>query len=376
MDYRDDEAEAQFRHRLRAWLKDHSPAQALPSTDDRYWAKAADWHKSLYDGGWFGVSFPCRFGGQGLSPVYEAIVDDELAWAGAAPKPSLGYIVHGMLRHASEEICERFLPAMIAGTQRWCQGFSEPEAGSDLAGLRTTATLVGDEYVVNGHKIWTSYSDVADWCILLARTDPDVPKHKGLTAFAMPMHQPGVTQKPLRMINGVSNEFGELLIEDARIPAENRIGDLGAGWAIAMTILNHERSPADLGYTARYSRTVRELERLAAGGGDLNPLTRHALGSAYVHSEVLRMHVKRRLSERLSAHEPGAEGAIDKLLMTTTEQVVGHAARQAGLMSALVDDDPNWLNIYLYSRAATVMGGTSQIQKNVIASQILKLPNR
>jgi alkylation response protein AidB-like acyl-CoA dehydrogenase len=376
MDYRDDEAEAQFRERLRAWLKDHSPSQALPSTDDRYWAKAAEWHKSLYNGGWFGVSFPRRFGGQGLSPVYEAIVDDELAWAGTAPKPSLGYIVHGMLRHAPDEICERFLPAMIAGTQRWCQGFSEPEAGSDLAGLRTTATLHGDEYVVNGHKIWTSYSDVADWCILLARTDPDVPKHQGLTAFAMPMHQPGVTQKPLRMINGVSNEFGELLIEGARIPAANRISELGAGWAMAMTILNHERSPADLGYTARYSRTVRELERLVATGRDVNPLTRHALGDAYVHSEVLRMHVKRRLSERLSAREPGAEGAIDKLLMTTTEQVVGHAARQAGLTRALVDGDSNWLNIYLYSRAATVMGGTSQIQKNVIASQILRLSHR
>jgi alkylation response protein AidB-like acyl-CoA dehydrogenase len=376
MDYLDDKGEAQFRDRLREWLRDHSTAGALPSTDDGYWAKAADWHRSLYEAGWFGVSFPRRFGGQGLSPAYEAIVDDELAWAGAAPKPSLGYIVHGMLRHASEEICERFLPAMIAGTERWCQGFSEPEAGSDLAGLRTTATLHGDEYVVNGRKIWTSYSDVADWCILLARTDPDVPKHRGLTAFAMPMHQPGVTQQPLRMINGVSNEFGELLIEDARIPVANRISEPGGGWAMAMTILNHERSPADLGYTARYSRIVRELERLVATRRDLNPLTRQALGNAYVHSEVLRMHVKRRLSERLSTHEPGAEGAIDKLLMTTTEQMVGNAARQAGLAGAFADADPTWLNIYLYSRAATVMGGTSQIQKNVIASQILKLPTR
>lgn len=376
MDYRDDDAEADFRSRLRTWLRDLGPGGVLPSTDDGYWAKAAEWHRNLYDAGWFGVSFPQRFGGQGLSPVYEAIVDDELAWAGAAPKPSLGYIVHGMLRHASEHTCERFLPAMISGSERWCQGFSEPEAGSDLAGLRTTATLDGEDYVVHGHKVWTSYSDVADWCILLARTDRDVPKHRGLTAFAMPMHQQGVTQQPLRMINGVSNEFGELLLDGARIPKANRISELGGGWAMAMTILNHERSPADLGYTARYSRVVRELEKLIGPNGDLSASGRHALGTAYVHSEVLRMHVKRRLSERLSEREPGAEGAIDKLLMTTTEQHVGNAAREAGLRLALRDDDQTWLNTYLYSRAATVMGGTSQIQKNVIAAQIIGLPNR
>jgi len=376
MDYRDAAAEADFRDRLRTWLSSNARKGGLPSTGDEYWAHAAEWHTSLYDAGWFGVSFPTRYGGQGLSPVFEAIVDDELAWAGAPPKPSLGYIVHGMLRHASEEIRERFLPSMIAGTERWCQGFSEPEAGSDLAALRTTAVRHGDEYVVNGHKVWTSYSDVADWCILLARTDSDAPKHKGLTAFAMPMHQAGVTQRPLTMINGVSNEFGELLLEDARIPATNRITEPGGGWAMAMTVLNHERSPADLGYTARYSRVVRELERHVTAQPTVSPLTRHALANAYVHSEVLRMHVKRRLSERLSDHEPGPEGAIDKLLMTTTEQIVGNAARLGGITGALEDTDSSWLNIYLYSRAATVMGGTSQIQKNVIASQILKLPQR
>jgi alkylation response protein AidB-like acyl-CoA dehydrogenase len=376
VDYRDDAAEADFRGRLRTWLSTNALKGGLPSTDDEYWAHAAEWHTDLYNAGWFGVSFPARYGGQGLSPVYEAIVDDELAWAGAPPKPSLGYIVHGMLRHASVDICERFLPSMIAGTERWCQGFSEPEAGSDLAGLRTSAVRDGDEYIINGHKVWTSYSDVADWCILLARTDSQAPKHKGLTAFAMPMDQPGVTQRPLKMINGVSNEFGELLLEDARIPAANRITELGGGWAMAMTVLNHERSPADLGYTARYSRIVRELERHVGAQPRVSSLARHALGNAYVNSEVLRMHVKRRLSERLSDHEPGPEGAIDKLLMTTTEQTVGNAARQGGIAGAFDGSDSSWLNIYLYSRAATVMGGTSQIQKNVIASQILKLPNR
>ena len=375
MDYRDNPMETQFRADLRAWLESNNPGGVLSSTDEKYWAHAADWHRSLYAGGWFGVSFPQRYGGRGLSPVYEAIVDDELAWAGAPPKPSLGYIVHGMLRHATEEACERFLPSMINGTQRWCQGFSEPEAGSDLAGLRTSATLDGEEYVVRGHKIWTSYSDIADWCILLARTDPDVPRHRGLTALAMPMHQPGVTQLPLRMINGVSNEFGELVLDSARIPSENLLSKPGQGWAMAMTILNHERSPADLGYTARYSRAVRSLEDTVLERERRSPSVRRSLALAHVHSEVLRMHVKRRLSDRLGS-EPGAEGAVDKLLMTTTEQIVGNAAREAGLGLALQGSDPTWLNVYLYSRAATVMGGTSQIQKNVIAAQLLGLPNR
>ena len=305
--------------------------------------------------------------------MFEAILDDELAMAGAPPKPSLAYIVHGMLRHASEPTCARFLPAMIDGSQRWCQGFSEPDAGSDLANLRTRATRDGDEYVVHGHKIWTSYSQTADWCILLARTDPDVAKHKGITAFAMPMRQPGVTQIPLRMINGVSNEFGEVLLDGARIPAENMVGELGRGWAFAMTTLNHERSPADIGYTARYARAVRSLEDVVRQRGEVPRSTRTALAVAFVNVEVLRMHVKRRLSERLSGQEPGAEGAIDKLLMTTTEQLVGQAARALGTAAHLRDEDPSWLNLYLYSRAATVMGGTSQIQKNVVASQLLGL---
>src|SRR4029453_13560639 len=172
------------------------------------------------------------------------------------------------------EICERFLPTMIAGTERWCQGFSEPEAGSDLASLRTVAVLEDDEYVVNGHKVWTSYSDQADWCILLARTDSEVAKHKGLTTFAMSMHQPGVTQRPLKMINGVSNEFGELILDRARIPPANRITDPGGGGGMAVPVLNHDRRPADLGYTARYSRAVRELERQLITKPSVSPMTR------------------------------------------------------------------------------------------------------
>jgi len=180
------------------------------------------------------------------------------------------------------------------------------------------------------------------------------------------------------MINGVSNEFGEVVLDGARIPAGNMIGAPGAGWSLAMTVLNHERSPADLGYTARYGRSVRSLEQVVREDGTPSRSARQALALAFVHSEVLAMHVKRRLSDRLSGGEPGAEGAIDKLLMTTTEQLVGNAAREVGLAKSMQSEagDSTWLNMYLYSRAATVMGGTSQIQKNVIAAQLLGLPNK
>ena len=165
-------------------LAENNPGLPVSSTDDAYWARQAEWHTALYDAGFFGLSWPKRYGGHELPTVFDVILDEELAAAGAPPRPSLGYLVQGIDSHGSDAIKDRFLPGLINGTERWCQGFSEPDAGSDLASLRTTAVPDGDEFVINGHKIWTNYSDVADWCILLARTDPDVPKHKGLSAFA------------------------------------------------------------------------------------------------------------------------------------------------------------------------------------------------
>ena len=172
MDFDDSPQEAEFRARFRAWLVDNNPGLPASSTDDEYWAKQAEWHCALFDGGFFALTWPKAYGGQELPPVYEVIVDEELAAAGAPPKPGLGYLIQGITRHGSQEICDRFLPALISGRDRWCQGFSEPDAGSDLASLRTRAVRDGDEYVIEGHKIWTSYSDVADWCMLLARPTP------------------------------------------------------------------------------------------------------------------------------------------------------------------------------------------------------------
>jgi alkylation response protein AidB-like acyl-CoA dehydrogenase len=373
--YHDAPEEAEFRARLRTWLVEHNPGLPTSSTDDEYWARQAEWHTSLYDAGFFGLSWPKRYGGHELAPVFDVILDEELAAAGAPPRPSLGYLVQGLTEHASDAIKDRFLPGIISGRERWCQGFSEPDAGSDLASLRTTATLDGDEYVINGHKIWTSYSDVAQWCFLLARTDPDVPKHKGLTMFAVPMDQTGVEQRPLRMINGITSEFGQVLFDGARTPADHMIGGPGEGWRVAMTIVSHEREPGELGYVGRYAKTVKELEaRVRADPDAYRSDQREAVAWARVQTEMLRLHVCRRLSERLDGIDHGPGGSIDKLLMTWVEQAVGAAALDLSGSRAVTDADDEALKIYLYSRAQSVMGGTSQIQKNIIASRILGLP--
>ena len=360
MDFRDSPEEAAFRARLRAWLDER--AGTFPASGDDYWERQPEWHQALYAAGFFGLSWPKRYGGHDLPPVYDVILDEELVRAGAPARPSLGYLVQGLGQHASEVLRQRFLPGMIDGTERWCQGFSEPGAGSDLASLTTRATGEGDEYVVHGHKIWTSYSDVADWCLLLARTDPDVPRHRGISAFVVSMHQPGIEQRPLRMINGVTREFGQVTFDGARVPAEQMVGAPGEGWPLAMTVVGHEREPSTLGFAARYGKLVNQLMSRVDGR------VPDELAWAAVQTEMLRLHVRRRLSEQLDGVLHGPDGSLDKLLMTWAEQSVGHAA-----LAVAGTSDPELLGDYLYSRAQSVMGGTSQIQKNIIASRILGL---
>lgn len=364
MDYRDAPEEAEFRGRLRAWLSANAANYPTSgSLGDDYWARQGEWHQALYAAGFFGLTWPRAYGGHDLPPVYDVILDEELALAGARPRPSLGYLVQGLGRHGSEELRRRFLPGLIDGTERWCQGFSEPGAGSDLAALTTTATRDGDEYVLVGHKIWTSYSDVADWCLMLARTDPEAARHKGISAFVVDMHQEGIEQRPLKMINGVTSEFGQLVIDGARVPADRMVGAPGDGWALAMTVVGHEREPAELGFTARYGKLVRDL---AARTQSTDPPGE--LRWAAVQAEMLRLHLRRRLSERFDGLRHGPDGSLDKLLMTWVEQDVGHAALAVGGTS-----DPELFADYLYSRSQSVMGGTSQIQKNIIARRILGL---
>ncbi|MGI5330155.1 acyl-CoA dehydrogenase family protein [Actinomadura nitritigenes] len=374
MDFADSPQEAAFRARLRAWLAEHNPKLPQSSTADAYWDGQAPWHRALYDAGFFGLSWPEEVGGQGLPTVYDAILDEELALAGAPPRPSLGYLVQGMLRHGGEDVRRRFLPGLVSGRERWCQGFSEPDAGSDLASLRTRAVRDGDEYLISGHKVWTSYSDEADWCLVLARTDPGVPKHRGLSAFAVRMDQPGIGQRPLKMINGVTREFGEVLFDGAVAKAADMIGAPGEGWRLAMTVVSHEREPGELGYVARYSKAVNELvDRLRTEAGRSTEEHVRDVTWAVIEAEMLRLHVCRRLSDRLDGISHGPEGSVDKLLMTRVEQAVGHAALGMSNLTGGIEED-TWLRMYLYSRAQSIMGGTSQIQRNLVATRILGLP--
>ncbi len=375
MDFGDSPEEADFRARLRAWLIENNPGLPTSSTSDEYWEGQARWHQALYDAGWFGVSWPMDIGGQALPTTFDVILDEELAGAGAPPRPSLGYLVQGILEHGNEDIRARFLPGVVSGRERWCQGFSEPDAGSDLASLRTRAERDGDDFVIHGHKVWTSYSDVADWCLVLARTDPDVPKHKGLSAFVVPMDQPGIERRPIRMINGITREFGEVVFDGARVPASNMVGAPGDGWRLAMTVVSHEREPGELGYVARYTKAVNQLTDVAREDtARSGPEERRDLAWAIVEAEVLRAHVARRLSDRLDGISHGPEGSVDKLLMTSVEQAVGHAALSIG-GGAHGGGDDTWLKVYLYSRAQSVMGGTSQVQRNLVATRILGLPS-
>ena len=374
MDFADSPEESDFRLRLRTWLQDNNPHLGPSSVADEYWEAQPAWHRSLYEAGFFGLTFPVEYGGRGMPSVYDVIVDEELANAGAPPRPSIGYLVQGILQHGSDAIKKRFLPGIISGHDRWCQGFSEPDAGSDLASLRTSAVREGDDYVITGHKIWTSYSDLAQWCLLLARTDPDVPKHRGLSVFAIRMNQHGIEQRPLKMINGITREFGEVIFEAARVPTANMIGEPGEGWPLAMTILSHEREPHELGYASRYSKTVNELIAIVKQNpGRFSIEQLRVLAWGIVEADMLQHHVSRRLSDRLGGIQHGPEGSIDKLLMTWTEQTVGHAALAIG-GCAHDGTNPTWLNTYLYSRAQSVMGGASQIQRNVVASRVLGLP--
>jgi alkylation response protein AidB-like acyl-CoA dehydrogenase len=374
MDFRDDADAAAFRSEFRAWLAAHAPAEPEPlggGARARFWSV---WHRALYDGGWMGLSWPVEVGGRGLSPLYEAIFNDEIGAAGAPPAPHVGFLGRALLHFGSDEQRRALLPGLLSGEQVWCQGFSEPGAGSDLAAIATRA--VPDEagdggWRVNGQKIWTSDAAWADRCLLLARTDSDAPRHRGISALVVDMHQPGIEVRPIVEING-DREFNEVFFDDAFVPADGIVGAPGQGWEIAMTTVGYERGPTDVGFSSRYARTIRDLEH-EARGRELRASEAAALARAYVQVEVLRIHVLRSLTRRLDGGAPGADGSIDKLLSSSTEQLLGHASLDAD-PGTLTGDAPGALSEYLYSRAATIAGGSAQIQRTILAERLLGLP--
>ncbi len=363
-------------------------AEDLPRRLDDRMAALRHWQAACYEAGFVGRAWPTEFGGSGRPPAEQIIVDQELA-AGSAPEfvnvVGLDVLGPSLLRFGSDEQRRRYIPPILAAEEIWCQGFSEPEAGSDLASLRTRAVQDGDTYVINGQKTWVSWGQYATWCGLLARTDDSVPRHRGISMLIVDMTSPGVEVRPMTQITGHA-EFSELFLDDVVVPRENLLGQLGDGWKIAMHTLGHERGTAALPRQVKLRTWLDRAVSVAAqreldGRPALeDPEVQTALARALIGIEVLRHHAYRTVGEFLSGGAVGPESSSVKLLMAEAEQRLAETVLDA-LGPTLLSGDPDdaaendfWYETYLYSRAASVYGGTRQIQRDIIADRILSLP--
>ena len=370
MDFRDTAEEAAFRQRLRTWLTANIPHEE-PADDEARNKAGQEWHRALYSGGWLGLSWPRSVGGQELSPVYEAILNDELGEAGAPPAPS-GFLGRAILHFGTPEQREKYIPTILNGEVQWCQGFSEPGSGSDLASLRTRAERVDGGYALTGQKVWTSRAHWSDWCLLLARTDPDAKRHRGISCFVIDMKAPGVNPRSITQITG-DRRFAEVFFDGAFVPESQRIGAENGGWQLAMTTLAFERGPADIGQVGRLRRKLGELDALVAKSPG-NMAARLAVERCHMLVEVLRLQVLASLSRRLRSDRPTSEGSLDKLLMGQVDQELAHIEMDLLGAAPLLGQRPEKLHEYFWSRAATIYGGTAQIQRNIVAERVLGLP--
>ena len=382
-----------FRAEVRAWLQEHKPSQPLQGIEEQ---KA--WHNTLHSGGFVGMGWPKEYGGQDARPMEQAILGEEMARVGAPGAINyIGVQLVGptMIHHGTAAQQQRFIPHILSAEELWCQLYSEPNAGSDLASLQCRADIDGDEFVINGQKIWTSGAQYADWGILLARTDRDAPKHQGISCILVDMRQPGVEVRPLKQISH-SEEFSEVFFTNLRVPADNLVGELNAGWQIAQTTLGYERGGDTLYIVTRLQV---EFERLAQVAGALrrngtraidDPIIRQKLGQIFSEIEVLRYASLRLLSHLEKGGQPGPESSLAKLhyseldkriqeivldiLGPYGQELSGSTAEYA--LGVTTDEIHNgqWVYHYLWSRAGTIYAGSSEIQKNIIGERVLGLP--
>jgi alkylation response protein AidB-like acyl-CoA dehydrogenase len=376
MDLTYSEAEIAFREELRAWLRDNAPGEEPRGDDDTVYAWRRDWQRKLADGGWAGVHWPKEYGGRGATMTQSAIFFEELGRA-RAPLPAnvLGLLLGGptLMVWGTDEQKERYLSPILTAEEIWCQGFSEPEAGSDLAALKTRAVKEGDEWVVTGQKVWTSGAQYSKWCMLVARTDQDAPKHKGLTYFLMDMEQPGVQVVPLRQITG-EPEFNELFIEGARIPGENVVGGVGNGWMVALTTLMNERSGLAFFLQVRLRQLLDDLIAEASQRGLMDdPVIADKLGELHVKAEVLRLTAYRGLTAIEKYGQPGPEGSLTKWMWSEANQQLTQLAVDILGPEALTAGTP-WAYELMRARGNTIEGGTTEILKNIVAERVLGLP--
>lgn len=376
-----------MREEARTWLQENRPAEERPlfGPDMRDFDLA--WQRKLYEGGWSGVNWPAAYGGRECSITESLIWFEEYARAGLPPMDSrfVGESHAGptLIARAGEDQKAYHLPKILSGEVIWCQGFSEPDAGSDLAALRTRAEVDGDDLVVTGQKIWTSYADVADWQELLVRTNKDAPKHKGITWVICDMHSPGVEVRPIRTIDGHA-EFAEVFYDEVRIPLANVVGDIDDGWKVAMSTLSFERGTAFTVHQVQLATTVERLIQIARDrkGADGRPLIADEelardLARARADSASLQAMTYMGISRNAKTNQPGPEGSMLKLHWSELAKKVSRIALGMIGTAALSRSDladGGWVYDYLFSFSHSIGGGTSEIQRNILAERVLGLP--
>ncbi len=369
--------ERQFRDEFRAWLREHvQPATTVEEL------KA--WQRTLFEGGWAGISWPKQYGGRGATLMQQAIFQEELALAEAPHLiGTIGLSLVGptIIAMGTEEQKARYLPKILSGEEIWCQGFSEPNAGSDLAAVGTKAVRDGDDFVVNGQKIWTSFAHIADWCLLLVRTDLNAPKHKGITCLLVDMHLDGISVRPLRMMSGDAG-FNEVFYSDVRVPVTQVLGKINEGWTTAITALMNERANLGTGVQVIFRRNLNALiaraHTIERNGrpASADPVVRQKLAQAYLELEILRLNTNRALTSLSKSGVPGPEGSTLKLYWSEMNQRTQQIAQEIlGPYGQLADfDEGRWAYGYLRSRGNTIEAGTSEVQRNIIAERVLGLP--
>ncbi len=389
-------SERAFRDELRAWLASNLPepfAGQAHSEDRDYLEYLRAWQRRLFEAGYSGLTWPAAFGGRGATPVEQSLFVEEMARAKAPDVVGaigIGLIGPTIIAIGSDEQKAAYLEPILSGDQIWCQGFSEPDSGSDLASLATRAVRDGDDFIVNGQKIWTSYAHVADYCFLLVRTDSAAQKHKGITCLLVDMKSEGITVKPLRMMSGDA-AFNEIFFSDVRVPAGQVLGEIDGGWRVAITALMNER--ANLGAAVRVM-LARFLETLIAALPEIprpssshpsgsmsaaeDPLVRQKIAQAHLDLEVFGMTADRALARVATDGVPGPEGSILKLFWSELNQRMTQGAMEiAGPYAQLADEQEVWGEIsyaYLRARGNTIEAGTSEVLRNIIAERVLGFP--
>src|ERR1700704_1491961 len=369
-------SEQQFRDEVRTWIEENHPGPEPEAGLEEVMAFRREWQQKLHGAGWAGISWPKEYGGRGATMIEQAIFVGEAARQ-EAPGPAnvLALAMGGpvVIAHGTDEQKQRYLQPILTAEEIWCQGFSEPEAGADLAALKTRAVQDGDDWVVTGQKVWTSGAQYSKWCMLVARTDTEVAKHKGLTYFLMDMEQDAVQVRPLRQITGEA-EFNELFLEEARIPDANVVGGVGNGWKVALTTLMNERAGLGFALQIRLRQLLDDVVAQAGERGLLeDPLYADSLAELHIRCESLRLLAWKGLTDVERYGQPGPEGSLVKWLWSDTNQRLTQLAAEIVGPEALTDGT-TWSYELLRARGNTIEGGTTEVLKNIVAERVLGLP--